>query len=269
MENIQTQIDVESTRPLTSKSPEEPSTTKRQTSFFTTATGRSNRLRIILVCIACYSIAVAFFPSLLLINNNRQRPTSFQTVTSRIKTKVNNNLRSSDTLSYEEDELAAQIPSCAKHTFLTLYRQQQQPQSGSGEEKDSSSSINENITCKGMLLRDDIILTTHECSQSTTLYFQSKSRGSSVKATPYTALNANMALHSKLGFLQVQDVPYHYLFLDKPVRRARMFLSLRSNPGIAATADDDDFIHGGDNKDSSSSGSGSGARSSIISSVKR
>jgi hypothetical protein len=103
-----------------------------------------------------------------------------------------------------------------------------------------------------MLLRDDIILTTHECSQSTTLYFKSMSRGS-VKAIPHTAFNANMALHSKLGFLQVQDVPYHYIFLDRPVRRARMFLSLRSNPGIAATADDDDFIHDGEG----SSGSGS------------
>jgi hypothetical protein len=112
-----------------------------------------------------------------------------------------------------------------------------------------------------MLLRDDIILTTHECSQSTTLYFNSMSRGS-VKATPYTALNANMALHSKLGFLQVQNVPYHYIFLDKPVRRARMFLSLRSNPGIAATVDDDDFIHG-DDKDNRSSRIGSVASSYI------
>ena len=242
MENIPIQIDEESTRPLTSKSPEEPSIKKKKTSFFTTTTGRCNSLRIILVCIACYSIAAAFFPSLLLINN-RQRPASFQTVTSRV--------RSSDT-SYEEDELAAQIPSCAKHTFLTLYRQQ--PHSGSAEERESSS--NEKITCKGMLLRDDIILTTHECSQQSTLYFKSMSRGS-VKATPYTALNANMALHSKLGFLQVQDVPYHYIFLDRPVRRARMFLSLRSNPGIAATADDDDFIHGDGDKDNRSSSGGS------------
>jgi len=168
-----------------------------------------------------------------------------------------NNLRSDK--SYAEDELAAQIPSCAKHTFLTLYRQQPGG-SGLGEEKGS----NEKFSCNGMLLRDDIILSTHECSQST-LYFESMSEGSSslLRATPYVALNANMGIHSKLGFLQVQDIPYHYIFLDRPVRRARMFLSLRSNPGIAATADDDDFIHGDDDKDGS--GSGSGARSSIIS----
>ncbi|KAK1739481.1 hypothetical protein QTG54_010024 [Skeletonema marinoi] len=83
-----------------------------------------------------------------------------------------------------------------------------------------------------MLLRDDIILTTHECSQSPAFFEFISGSGVFLEAAPHTALNAIMGLHH-LGFLLAKDAPWHYLFLDRPVRRARMFLSLRSKPSIA------------------------------------
>ena len=128
--------------------------------------------------------------------------------------------------------------SCAEHTFVTLYEKQQLPHlSETTEEEPNNSSSDKYKTCKGMLLRDDIILTTHQCSQSTSLIFQSPTSTSNqqqqqsyLETKPHTHLNANMRLHSKLGFLQVINIPYHYLFLDQPVRRSRMFVSLRSHP---------------------------------------
>eukprot|EP00985_Skeletonema_marinoi_P023063 scaffold15067_cov151-Skeletonema_marinoi.AAC.5 len=74
-----------------------------------------------------------------------------------------------------------------------------------------------------------------------------------------------MGLHSKLGFLQVKDAPWHYLFLDQSVRRARMFLSLRSHPDIADVADDDDYNNSNKGSGSSSSSSSGGSTRSSIS----
>eukprot|EP00984_Skeletonema_dohrnii_P017268 scaffold7823_cov87-Skeletonema_dohrnii-CCMP3373.AAC.1 len=267
---IDTNYDEEA-RPLThpsraSSTSTEPSTTKQKKTG-----GRNNKLLHFLVGITIFGAVIVFVPSWSIII---QPPDGDNGSSSRI-----NKLRtSSQDAAYsitkkggrQKDDydglLKAQIPKCAEHTFLTLY--ERQPQQPRGDDVVEEKTTTNNSSCKGMLLRDDIILTTHECSQSTSLYFESSTRsgGSKVflEATPHTALNANMGLHSKLGFLQVKDAPWHYLFLDQSVRRARMFLSLRSHPDIADVADDDDYNNNSSKGGRSSSSSSSGSISPYI-----
>jgi len=242
--NVFLDNNIEEARPLSSSTTHQSSLSRQQqlqkktTSSFT---DRTNKLLHYLVGVTICGAIIVFFPSWMVIlrHPSANLENDYEMGTSRIKTT----LRSGGSINSQGDRiiggheyyLAGMIPSCAEHTFLTLYEKGQLPQQGT---KDSYSYK----TCKGMLLRDDIILTTHECSQSPSLFFQSSNTQEFLEATPHTALNANMGLHSKLGFLQVTDIPYHYLFLDQPVRRARMFLSLRSHPDISASVvDDDDY----------------------------
>lgn len=116
------------------------------------------------------------------------------------------------------------IPNCARDVFLTLHKDDDQ-----GEEQKSRS------TCKGMLLRDDIILTSRKCSKLTfTFEFPDAKANSSltVRAIPHASLNLHDdELDPRLGFL-LANTPYHYHFVDQPVRRMRMFLSTQASLDI-------------------------------------
>ena len=122
------------------------------------------------------------------------------------------------------------IPSCARDVFVTLHKE---------------LGGNDEHSCRGMLIRDDIILTTSECSVNKfTFDFITPQQDAMVlQAYPYTELNSKMGDDSRLGFLKA-DAPVHYYFLDQPVHRARMFLSLLStddinNEVVAISCDDD------------------------------
>ena len=264
-----------------------PANTKKKatTSSFT---DRTNKLLHYLVGITICGALFAFFPSWMVILHGSS---SWMSGTSRIKqpklrsssaaTQDNNKSRinGGENNDYDYLKIAGSIPSCAEHTFLTLYEKPQLPHLSETTTEESNSSNKDNNkdkTCKGMLLRDDIVLTTHECSQSPSLFFPSPSATSNeqqatsssyLETKPHTTLNANMRLHSKLGFLQVINTPYHYLFLDQPVRRSRMFVSLRSHPDFIVGEDVDDDDHnttkGSDNNNINNNNNNSGSGGSI------
>ena len=102
------------------------------------------------------------------------------------------------------------IPSCARDVFITLHNNKQHESS-----------------CKGMLIRDDIILTTSECSQHT---YKLGNKGQ-LLARPHTKLNNKLKEMTSnnsngLGFLQT-NAPPRSIFINKSVFNTRMFLSLR------------------------------------------
>lgn len=162
--------------------------------------------------------------------------------------KSNNGLRGSDSPLDTSSSLSSavvlnnvdgrtNIPSCAKDVFVTLHKE-----IGGNDDDDD-------MDCKGMLLRDDIILTTSECSTyNFTFDFVSPQQAMKLlEAHPHEELNSKVVIknNSRLGFLKV-DSPPHYYFIDQPVHRARMFLSLWSidsstGEAVAFTCDDDDM----------------------------
>lgn len=111
------------------------------------------------------------------------------------------------------------IPECASDIFFTLHREL------SGREDEYS--------CRGMLIRDDIIITSRECStHNVTFNFHPSGIE---EAYPHTDLNSRKEMaHSPLGFLEASP-PYHYYYIDEPVRRARMFLSRQRTPIVNGT----------------------------------
>ena len=102
------------------------------------------------------------------------------------------------------------IPDCAQDVFITL------------RHNDAKSSEPTPSSCRGMLIRDDIILTTRECSRDAFHFGQPV-----LSAVPHTILN-NKDPSSRLGFLKVEDAIEHYFFIDQSYYRTRMFLSLKS-----------------------------------------
>ena len=111
------------------------------------------------------------------------------------------------------------IPRCARDVFITLHNNKQH---------ESSSS------CKGMLILDDIILTTSECSQH---IFKLGSKGQ-LLARPYIKLNNKLKKSNNsngLGFLQT-NAPPRSIYINKSVYNTRMFLSIRP------TNDDGDSV---------------------------
>ena len=113
------------------------------------------------------------------------------------------------------------IPSCARDVFVTLHKE------GGGSDEHA---------CKGMLIRDDILITSNACSK---FNFTFDFAGLGVlRAIPHTSLNSrdDSMINSSLGFLEANP-PYHYQFSDQPTRRARMFLSIRSNFSLIDTDD--------------------------------
>lgn len=88
-----------------------------------------------------------------------------------------------------------------------------------------------------MLVRDDIILTSYECSKQTFAFdFPDESVGS-LRAAPLDLKDDEVELmHPRLGFLKANP-PKHYHFVGgRPVMRTRMFLSLQPFPGEDAAA---------------------------------
>jgi len=137
------------------------------------------------------------------------------------------------------------IPECATDLFLTL-------------QQDSTDTNNSEDECKGMLIRDDILLTTSKCSQSTYDFTRNTGPKIDLVATPHKELNdkllsidedGKIVMTSGLGFLKVDNVPPHYYFIDMPVYRTRMFLSLRPNDdngnivSISCTEDNKPIVH--------------------------
>ena len=135
---------------------------------------------------------------------------------------------------------------CATDVFLTLHKQ------------DTNNSNSNEDECRGMLIRDDILLTTSKCSQSTYDFTWNSEPKIDLVATPHKELNdkllsidedGKIIMNSGLGFLKVDNVPPHYYFIDMPVYRTRMFLSLRpnddngNNVSISCTEDNKPIVH--------------------------
>ena len=90
-----------------------------------------------------------------------------------------------------------------------------------------------NTICRGILIRDDIIITSKECSENnyTFDFPDNMDNGGSIHtAIPHPILNAKKDnINSRLGFFKA-NTPYHYHFIGRPVRRNRVFLSRESKP---------------------------------------
>jgi len=105
------------------------------------------------------------------------------------------------------------IPSCAQQVYITLQRD------------DDDKTL---PPCHGLLIRDDLIITTYKCSKHTYIFHFSGLK-KSLKATPHTEFNNQIAQQllgreQELGILYT-DPPYHYYYINQPVRRTSMFLS--------------------------------------------
>jgi len=117
------------------------------------------------------------------------------------------------------------IASCARDVFLPLHKV--------SEHDDDDNDDN----CRGMLIRDDIIITSRECSKyNHTFTFPGFGI---LEAMPHTSLNSKMRT-STLGFLET-TAPYHYYSIYHPVRRMRMFLgrSGQSNKDAIVECDEE------------------------------
>ena len=115
------------------------------------------------------------------------------------------------------------ITSCARDVFFPLHK---------------VSDDDDNDYCRGMLIRDDIIITSRECSKfNHTFTFPGLGI---LEAMQHTSLNAKMS-NSTLGFLETA-APQHYYSVYHPVRRIRMFLGRRHqyNKNIVIECDEED-----------------------------
>ena len=115
-----------------------------------------------------------------------------------------------------EDNIS--MPSCAQDVFLTLHKEV-----GGDDEH----------ACKGLLIRDDIIVTSRECSKFK-FTFDFPGFGV-VEAKPHTSLTMKVDLRLRLGFLKAHS-PSHFTFLDQRVHRTPMFLSKRSSDTVSTFA---------------------------------
>ena len=112
--------------------------------------------------------------------------------------------------------LKRMIPSCAQDVFVTLRKVKPMESEGSG--------------CLGMIIRDDIILTTRECSIYNYTFNSPEASTHLKNAYPQISLNNKEEMrNSRFGFLTVDAPPHHY-FIDQQYHRARLFLSLQSTP---------------------------------------
>ena len=128
------------------------------------------------------------------------------------------------------------IPSCAQHVYITLQRKDYNSSKTTNSNNNNNNEPPSPLDCKGLLIRDDIILTTKLCSQYK-YTFDFVGLKEPLMAIPHSILNKQLATaitnnkgggqgfpESELGFLKANP-PYHYIYVDRPVRRARMFLS--------------------------------------------
>ena len=102
----------------------------------------------------------------------------------------------------------------------------------------SEHDDDDNDYCRGMLIRDDIIITSKECSKyNHTFTFPGLGV---LDASPHMRINERMG-YSRLGFLET-TAPYHYYSVYHPVRRVRMFLNRRQshNRDIVIECDEED-----------------------------
>ncbi|KAL7548647.1 hypothetical protein ACHAWF_011914 [Thalassiosira exigua] len=126
---------------------------------------------------------------------------------------------SSDHISSLPQSIETNVPACARDVFLTLHKQ-----NGREDEHD---------VCRGLLISDDIIVTSNKCSKFE-FTFELQGWGT-VKADPHTTLNSKKEMaESRLGFLEAHTPQYKH-YVDIHVRRTSMFLSYRSNPAVNGT----------------------------------
>eukprot|EP00584_Thalassiosira_punctigera_P010881 CAMPEP_0172547348 /NCGR_PEP_ID=MMETSP1067-20121228/16918_1 /TAXON_ID=265564 ORGANISM="Thalassiosira punctigera, Strain Tpunct2005C2" /NCGR_SAMPLE_ID=MMETSP1067 /ASSEMBLY_ACC=CAM_ASM_000444 /LENGTH=248 /DNA_ID=CAMNT_0013334429 /DNA_START=32 /DNA_END=775 /DNA_ORIENTATION=+ len=125
----------------------------------------------------------------------------------------------------DEPSTEAIVPECARDVFLELRRE------------DGDKNEERQGNCRGMLIRDDIILTSRRCSQFKFSFDFPDGKGKSRRADPLKLNEEKEKLTDpRLGFLKT-NAPSHYYFADQPVIRTRMLLSLESSPGIAEFED--------------------------------
>ena len=105
----------------------------------------------------------------------------------------------------------ADVPACARDVFLPLHRD---------KDHDNATSM-----CQGLLIRDNILLTSNECSKHNSV-FRLPGVGF-FQATPPRNKMKVANLDPRLGFLHT-NVPYHKQSRDHRVQRNRVFLSLQS-----------------------------------------
>ena len=155
------------------------------------------------------------------------------------------------------------VPSCARGVLLPLRRLLEdgvlEDEASEGKEEDGrrslfldpcigflkeaekGTSLDDDDVCVGMLIRDDIIVTLSACSEHCHKFVFSGV--GTLDAVPHSSLNARQqtnnteddvssqsvssSLDPRLDFL-LTNPPHHHHFLDRPVRRARMILSLQS-----------------------------------------
>lgn len=100
------------------------------------------------------------------------------------------------------------------------------------KEEEEVVGVNSSTTCLGILIRDDIIITSKECSKyNYTFDFPDMGSSSSIHtAIPHSSTKKDTIINSsRLGFLKA-NTPYHRHFIGRPVRRNRVFLSRESKP---------------------------------------
>jgi len=113
------------------------------------------------------------------------------------------------------------IASCTRDVFFPLHK--------------VSHDNRHDDDCLGMLIRDDIIITSKECSKyNHTFTFPGLGI---LEAMPHTSLNPKTSI-STLGFLET-TAPYHYYSIYHPIRRMRMFLGKISDKDIVIECDEE------------------------------
>ena len=139
------------------------------------------------------------------------------------------------------------VPKCAKYVFVSLYKTDKDEQHDDGG--GFGANNNEDYYCLGLILKDDIILTSNDCSKSNfTLDFPGID--GEVEAYPHAELNSKkkqqqqeeeeeeenddiLMIDQRLGFLKA-NTPPHYIFADQPIQRNRMFLSTKPDKTVVA-----------------------------------
>ncbi|KAL7548507.1 hypothetical protein ACHAWF_011787 [Thalassiosira exigua] len=141
----------------------------------------------------------------------------FDTTTSptRAGIRTNHNFNRASNYSSQWNPNPYSAINCTADVYVTLHEK-------GGGDSDSKRE------CKGLLIRDDIIVTSRACSKgSFTFHFASYG---AVSANPHISLNSKEEMtRSRLGFLEAHP-PYHTIYSRLLVRRTRMFLSKRHMP---------------------------------------
>jgi len=148
------------------------------------------------------------------------------------------------------------IPECLPDVFFPLRRTGERAKEIGDDNNDDNEQqqhqqlfptpVERNSPCWGMLIRDDIILTTSQCSQITLFFDFPDEKVGSIEANPLILEEHELEkMDPRLGFLKANKAPDHHYFVEESTKRTRMFLSLISNPVNGNGNEDDDHNNGG------------------------